>query len=141
MECLVDLGVGRVKCFFGEWPLFIILHPKSCDYDPFLFRLAYMWTKVKVGMSTWLRSRDSKVFLLRMTTFYNPASEVIGLHSIFCSDLLTCGLKLRLECLLDLGVGTVKSFFEEWPLFIILCPESWDFIPFPVQIGILVNYS
>ena len=54
-------------------------------------------------------------------------------------DWLTCELKLRLECILDLGVGTVKSFFGEWPLFIILHLESYDCIPFPVHIGIHVN--
>ena len=74
-----------------------------------------------------------------MTTFYNPASEDMGLYSISCSDWFRCELKLRLECILDLGVGTVKSFFGEWPLFIILRPESCDCIPFPVQIVIHVN--
>ena len=74
-----------------------------------------------------------------MTTFYNPASEVIGLHSIFCSDLLTCELKLRLECILDSGAGSVKSFFGKWPLFIILHPESFDYIPFPVQMVLHMN--
>ena len=103
------------------------------------FLYIIMLTKVKVSMSTWLRSRDSKVFLWRMTTIYNPASKVMWLYSISCSDWLTCELKLRLECILDLGVGTVKSFFGEWPLFIILHLESYICIPLPVYIGIHLN--
>ena len=95
-----------------------------------------MLTKDKVRMSTWLRSRDSKVFIWRMTTIYNPASKVMWLYSISCSNWLTCELKLRLERILAFGVGTVKSFFGEWPLSIILSPESFDCILFPIQIGI-----
>ena len=75
----------------------------------------------------------------RMATFFNPASGVMRLYSISCSDWYTCELKSRLICLLALGVGTVKSFFGECPLSIILRPESCDCILFSIQIGVHVN--
>ena len=125
------------KVFLWRMTTFIILHPKIIFH--FMFRLAYMWAKVKVRMYTWLGIRDSKIFLWRMATFYNPASRVMWLYSISYSDWHTCELKLRLKCLVALGEGTVKNFFGEWSLFIILQLESCDCIPFPVQFGIHVN--
>ena len=108
----------------------IFLWRMATFYNPasrvmWLYSISYsdwhtMCTKVKVKMSSCLRRRNSKEFLWRMVTFYNPASGVMWLHSISCSVWHTCELKLRLKCLLALGVGTVKSFFGEWPLFIIL---------------------
>ena len=93
-----------------------------------------MWTKVKARMYNWIRNRNKKIINWRMTTIYNHVSEVMLLYSISCSDCHQCELKLKLECIVDLGVGIVKSFFREWPLFIILRPESCYYIPFLVQI-------